>query len=388
MDIVTEADLEGLARKKDGWHVSIFLPTHRAGAEIEEDRIRLRNLLVQAEKELVVAGERTSSARELLQPASSLLQDYQFWRYLSEGLAIFVSREFFRRYRLPQRFTPLAVVAERFHIKPLMPLLSGDGQFYVLALSQQQVRLLQGTRYSVDEVSLDDVPQGLPEALKFNDPERQLQFHTGTRYPGAIGDRPAQFHGQGVGQGTDSKTDILRYFHQVDEGLRGLLAGERAPMVLAGVDYLLPLYRQASNYPRLVGEGLAGNPDELSAQELHKKAWHVVRPIFLQEKEEEVATYQALACAGRDRASADLAEVVPAAHFGRVGVLFVALGIQKWGSFDRQTNAVEVHAQQEPGDEDLLDLAAVQTLLCGGTIYAVDPEKVPADAPLAAIFRY
>jgi hypothetical protein len=388
VDLLTRAELERLAEKEDGWHVSIFLPTHRAGQEVEEDRIRLKNLLAQAGEGLVAAGVRTSSAQELLRPASSLLQDYQFWRHLGEGLAAFLSRSFSRCYRLPQRFAPLAVVAERFHIKPLMPLLSGDGQFYVLALSQHQVRLLQGTRYSVDEVGLDDVPQGLPEALKFNDPERQLQFHTGTRYPGAIADRPAQFHGHGVGQGTDSKTDILRYFHQVDEGLRRLLAGERAPMVLAGVDYLLPLYRQASNYPRLIDEGIVGNPDELRAQELRKKAWDAVRPIFSREREEAVATYQTLAGAGSDRASADLVEIVPAAHFGRVGVLFVALGIQRWGSFDRQTSAVEVHAQHEPGDEDLLDLAAVQTLLQGGNVYAVDAETVPADAPLAAVFRY
>jgi hypothetical protein len=39
--------------------------------------------------------------------------------------------------------------SDRFHLKPLLPLLTGDGRFYILALSQNQVRLLQGTRYSV-----------------------------------------------------------------------------------------------------------------------------------------------------------------------------------------------------------------------------------------------
>jgi hypothetical protein len=113
-----------------------------------------------------------------------------------------------------------------------------------------------------------------------------------------------------------------------------------------------------------------------------------VGPIFSREKEEALATYEALAGADSDRASADLAEILPAAHFGRVGVLFVATGVQRWGSFDRQSNALEVHEQHEPGDEDLLDVAAVQTLLQGGTIYAVGPGDVPADAPLAAIFRH
>jgi len=47
-----------------------------------------------------------------------------------------------------------------------------------------------------------------------------------------------------------------------------------------------------------------------------------------------------------------------------------------------------LHEEAKPGDEDLLDLAAVQTLLNGGTVYAVELEKVPDGASLAAVFRY
>ena len=49
----------------------------------------------------------------------------------------------------------------------------------------------------------------------------------------------------------------------------------------------------------------------------------------------------------------------------------------------------EVHFEQvAAGDEDLLDLAAIQTLLHDGPVYAVEPEQVPGDGPLAALFRY
>ena len=78
----------------------------------------------------------------------------------------------------------------------------------------------------------------MAEALRFNDPERRLQFHTGAVTPGGRGDRPAAFHGHGVGQGVEAKTDILRDFHKVDEALQEVLRDEEAPLVLAGVDYL------------------------------------------------------------------------------------------------------------------------------------------------------
>jgi hypothetical protein len=68
--------------------------------------------------------------------------------------------------------------------------------------------------------------------------------------------------------------------------------------------------------------------------------------------------------------------------------LFVAVGFQQWGTFDPATNTVWVHEEAEPGDEDLLDFAAIQTLLNRGTVYAVEPEKVPDETLLAAVSRY
>ncbi len=388
MKVLTRDDLRTLIGKRDGWCVSIFVPTHRIGPETQQNPIRLKNLLGKAEEDLVAAGLRPPEAQELLQPAETLLHDGLFWQHQSDGLALFISPETFQHYRLPFDFEELAVVAERFHIKPLLPLLSGDGRFYILALSQSEVRLLQGTRYSVSEVDLGEVPDSLAEALRYNDPEKQLQFHTSTRTPGGKGQRPAIFHGHGVASADDPKDYILRYFHQVDEGLGDPLGGEETPLVLAGVDYLLPLYKEANTYPHLVAEGIEGNPEELRAEELHEQAWPILRPLFLKAKREAAAQYRQLAGAGSERASSDLEEVIPAAYVGRVETLFVALHTQRWGAFDADTYEVRSHEEEEPGDEDLLDLAAVHTLVNGGTVYAVEPEKVPDGTPLAAVFRY
>ena len=387
MDILNRDGLRILTRKPSGLCVSIYLPTHRAGREIQQDPIRLKNLLGEAEERLTASGLRASGTQELLEPAQRLLQDGLFWQHQSDGLAVFLSREMFGYYRLPFDFQDLVVVTDRFHIKPLLPLLSGDERFYVLALSQNEVRLLQGTQYSVSEVDPEGVPASLAEALRYEDPEKQLQFHTSTRTPGGKGERPAVFHGHGTGS-NDAKANLLRYFHRVDEGLQELLRGEQVPLVLAGVDYLLPIYKEANTYPHLVDQGIEGNPEELGAEELYERAWAVVRPLFLAAQKEAAAQYRQLAGAGSEQASNNLKEVVPAACHGRIETLFVAVGIQQWGSFDPSANMVQLHEEAEPGDEDLLDFAAVQTLLKGGTVYAVEPEKMPGEALLAAVFRY
>jgi hypothetical protein len=156
--------------------------------------------------------------------------------------------------------------------------------------------------------------------------------------------------------------------------------------VLAGVEYLFPLYKEANSYPHLVEEGIPGNPEEQSLEELHAQAWPLVQPFFMQAQEKATAQYGQLA--GTGQATADVKEAVLAAHHGRVDVLFVAIGVQVWGSVDPSTGTVKVHQDPEPGDQDLLDLAAIQTILNGGTVYASEPEQVPEGAPLAAVFRY
>jgi hypothetical protein len=388
MNILTRTELRTLTETRKGLCVSIYMPTHRAGREIQQDPIRLKNLLGEAEGRLRAGGLRTPEAQELLEPAEKLLQNGLFWQHQSDGLAIFLSPDEFRYYRLPFDFKELVVVTDRFHIKPLLPLLGGDGQFYVLALSQNEVRLIQGTRYSVSEIDLEGVPESLAAALRYNDPEKRFQFHTSTITPGGKGQRPAIFHGHGVASADDPKDYISRYFHQIDEGLHSLLQGEQAPLVLAGVDYLLPIYREANTYPHLVDEGIEGNPEELRAEELHEQAWAIVQPLFLVAQKQAAAQYRQLAGAASEQASNNLRTVVLAAYHGRVATLFVSVGLQQWGTLDPDTKVVQLHKEAKPDDEDLLDFAAVQTLLNGGTVYAVEPEKVPDEAPLGAMFRY
>ncbi len=383
MSLMRRSELRALAETRNGWHVSLYMPVHPLGFEAQQNPIRLKNLLVKAEEELTSTGMRRPDALELLAPAEQLLTDDWFWRHQSEGLAIFCAQEMFRHYRLPLRFDELLVVADRFHVKPLLPLLSGDGRFYLLALSQNEIRLLYGSRSSVTSVELEDVPESLSEALKWDDPERQLQWHTGT---GARTDgRAAIFHGHGVGT-DDAKTNIRRFFEQVEAGIGAVLAGETAPLVLAGVDYLLPIYRAANKYPHILDTAITGNPEELSEAELHEAVWPLIQPRFEREQRSAAERYRQLAATGQ--ASSDLDEVLSAAEQGRVEILFVALGRQRWGRSDPASQRSQTRAVPQSGDEDLLDRAAVQTLLQGGVVYAVEPGEMPAATEVAAIYRY
>src|SRR6266498_1649776 len=321
MDILTNEKLKDLAAKSGGTYVSIYMPTHPVGRETQQSSIRLRNLLKKVEEDLSTNGLRTPDIHALLAPA-----------------------EEFYSYRLPLNFQEWVAVANRFHIKPLLPLFAGDGHFFVLAISRNQIRLLKSTRYTVNEIPLPKgTPTSMAEALKFDEPERQLQFHTSTGTPVGRGKRSAMFHGHGVGV-DDTKSDLLRFFHKVDEGLQPFLHNDVAPLILAGVEYLLPIYKEANTYNHLLDEGIEGNREDWNAEELHQRAWKIVQPMFSQAQKSAESLYKELV-EKNVKASNKLKEIVPAAYGGRVDTLFVVLDDHQWGRFDPQTSLVQLHEE-------------------------------------------
>lgn len=389
MPLLSKQELKTLIEQPAELCVSIYLPTYQAGPEIQQNPIRFKNLMREAEERLIESGCRRSDAVELLKPAQEL-DDAEFWRYQNEGLALFMAKDFFRYYRLPLNFEELVVVGDQFHLKPLMPLFTGDGRFFILALSQDEIRLLEGTRHHVQEVFVEKVPETVSENLGFDWAGKGVQYRISTSHGGTNNPYPqaGSPHGQGSPETDDKKQYILQFFHQVNEKVAEHLQGDKAPLILAGVEYLFPIYQEANSYPHLQEEGITGNPENLKNEELHTQAWPLISPYFEQEQKEAAERFAALFHSETPQASRSLKEIVQAAYYQRVDSLFVALDQHYWGRFDPENNTVEIHDQENTGDEDLLDFAAIYTFLNGGTVYAVEQDQIPDHAPVAATFRY
>lgn len=384
MESKLREEIRALVQNAGDLCISIYIPTHRAGLETQQDPIRLKNLLNRVQEQLEASGMRTPEAVEMLGPARQLLDDGFFWRDQEDGLALFIAPGFFRSYRVPIHFDELAVVNNQFMINPLFPLLNGDGRFYVLAVSQRQVRLLRCTHYDYEEVELEGVPKSMDDALQLDEASQQGRFHT--RVKGTMptqGESIFRGHGSGV---DDSKTGVLRYLIMIDEGLHDCLKEENAPLVVVGVDYVVALYREANTYRHLLKEAVTGNPDGLTSGELHEDAWAVVEPFFESTIEDAIARYGETL--GTGLASNDIRTIVPAAYNGRVEALFLPEGSHIWGRFDPETQEVELHEEAAQDDEDLLNFAAVQTFMNSGEVYTLDPARMPGGGESAASFRY
>jgi hypothetical protein len=366
-----------------GHRVSIYMPVHRTGREIEQDPLRLRNLLDEAAGELEAAGVRTPEIAALLQPARDLITDPPFWSHQNAGLALFIKPEQMCTFELPFAVPELAVAGGRFHLRPLVAGLGPDQPYYVLALNRRNPRLLRGDRLGLKALDLTGAPEGLDDVLALiESKERQVQIRTGAR----TGDRSnVVFHGHG-GAPDDDQDRLLEYFRELDAGVMHVLHDKRLPLVLAGLPYLLPLYRAATQYGHVMERALEINAEPLDERQLHARTWELVRPLAAAKAHSERARYEAAEAQGT--AAHGVVAVLPAAVQGRIAALFVADREYRWGTVDSTTGEAVVHEERAPGDEELVDRAIAETLARGGQVYALAAERMPHGAGLAALLRY
>ena len=385
MAIFNREDFKQLAEIKNDICISIFVPTARYGMDVLNGKhtIEFKNQIKDIRHKLEETSFKPREIEQILKPAEDLLNDKNFWNYQSDGLAMFLTNEFARHYSVPVKFDSFNYLGDTFYLKPMVPMLEDSGRFYILALSINKLRMFEAMRYSISEIPLEeyDIPTNMNDALRIDEVDGDVQFHTGAREG-----EGAMYFGHGDA-GDDRPEYQKRYFARVDNELRAnILKGEKAPIVLAGVEWLIPLYKESANYKNIVDGFVGGNMEEADILKLHEKAWEKVKHLF--DKDTEAGSERVQELIGTGRAETELKEVVKKAYYGLVDELFVANMENKWGHYDENEDKVTVHQEQTNGDECLLNFAAVQTILKGGKVHLVDKDQMPVvDSDIAAVYR-
>jgi hypothetical protein len=386
MDMLRKAQVLDLARDTRPPCVSVYFPTHRAvGEGVEENRIRLRNALDLAEETLMARGMRRPDAIRFLEPAAALGEDPNFWQDAGEGVALFRGDSSFVCWKLPQSFREFVWVGERPYLKPLLPLLTFDQRFYVLAVSENEVELFQGTPFELHPIEVAGLPKNMEQALRLQQPEGLFQFRTGQ--PALHSKEGLVFYGQGMGEAEHAKEDLEAYFREIDRVVAPFLRARdpAATLVFCGVEYLFPIYRRVNSYSQLYPMPITGSPGLYGRNDLLRRANDVLRPQWEQPRLDAMRRIES--SLNSERVSANIEEILPAARQGRVEVLFVALDEMLWGTYDAKEQTTQISETADIG-EDLLDRAATEALLTGARVYAVPAIELPAGLLLVALFRY
>lgn len=329
------------------------------------------------------AQQNGSEARELLESISDWDAIWGEERRPGKSIAVFRSSDLFSVISLQEQVKGKAVLGPHFYVRPLLPELTKDGSFYILALSQKDVRVLRCTSSSSEEIALPaSVPKSFDAYMNSAKPDHVLD-NRASPGPGVGSSKGVMFS---TSTDKEDKDEYLAHFYrQIDRGLNEILRGKTEPVVPVGVEYELALYRSLSTYPHLAEEAVQGAPNSLKAGEMHARALDAISGQYSKKIDDALAEYNHKAGGG---ASNRLKDIIPAAHDGRVLTLLVSDSLETPGSFDETTYTVKGRETGGSEDEDLVNDAAVQTILHAGQVLVVPNSKMPNGAPLAAIFRF
>ena len=396
LENVGKSTLLELADMSNDLSVSITMPTHQRGKEVNEgqDMIMFKNHLQRIRQTLESRDLRSNDVNDLLQPLEALLDDTQFWRHQQQGLAVFRNPKYFGVFHSPLPLADNSEVSTQFRLGALLPFSHRSPSYYLLQISKNGIKLFKADSYSITPINTtsadadptDTMPSGLEAVTKYYEFEEQFQSYSSGG--GSGGGSVAMYQSDNLDN--KEKDHLLAdYFRLVDKNMIDIIGTQNLPLVLASVAYFQPIYREINTYPHLYDEGLTGNFDHTQPDELHQMAQALVGDSFEQEKQRRIEQYQNNS--GGELVSSDAKELLKAAVTGRIETLFVKAGAELWGKLDEDNLKATIHSERQDGDEDLADKAAMLTLHNGGYLYVMDEINLldNQDSPMmTAFFRF
>jgi hypothetical protein len=368
VDIPTLPEIRALIAARADACVSIYLPTTPQTQHVTGSRIVFSNLARTALHQLEAAGLDKRRRALLEVELNALGEDDLFWRLQAHSLAVLATPDSMRTFRLATTATEIVEVSDRFHLKPLLRAIAFPQNAFVLALSENAVRLVEVfADLPPSPVRVADLPKSAADAVG------RASINNLTQNT-----RIANAEGQKV---------LLRQFaRQVDAALRGVLAGRETPLILAATEPLGPIFRAVNTYPALLADGVSASPDRMTDSEFAEAARTVLDGHYASEIEAAKALFQTRF--GQHRATTDVGTAARAATFGAVELLLVDIDEVLPGTVDATDGAVSLAKEAGASSYGVLDEIAGRAILSGAKVLAVRRADIPDGAPLAAILRY
>ena len=312
-----------------------------------------------------------------------------FWNHRTEGLAILGSSDTFQVFELQRTIPELVVVADSFHIKPLLRIVQSAERYQILALNRHEAKLYEGNRDALDGVELaEGVPGTIEEALgdELTEPHLTVASYGGKGGRAGRHGAPSIHHGHGQKK-DEVEIDNDRFFRAIDRAiLEHHSRPSGLPLMLAALPEHHALFRKVSHNPFLMDVAIGLDSGLISADHLRSEAWQAMEPKFQEKVAKLVDKFEE--ARSRHLGSADLTDIAQALVAGRVGILLVEADRQIPGKLDPALGRIELADFADPEIDDLLDDMAEITLKMGGEVVVIPAEHMPTTSGAAATYRF
>lgn len=386
MNSFNSASIKELLEYKDKPCISSYLPSAVKGAETLQTPIRLKNQLARAWDELAQKyPQAQKSMAKVFKEAEALVDNKTLWLHQKIGFALFMAPGLFRYYSVCIPLNDRCTVGNTFNIKPLLSLFTEKNRYYLLALSQKSVRFYEVSNSDITERELANVMQSIDELRKYEVREKQLQLYT--MPTGVTGARTGVSHGHATDvDAKENKKRVAEFVNNVVTGIEQYLQADRTPVLLCAEPFMQHLVSDCNPAFNLMKETVSANPTRMETEQILRRASEVMdRQIGRQTK---LTLDRLAALMDTGWTIQNIEQIIPRAEEGRVDTLFINPDESVWGFWNREGGLIQVHDQPAENDQDLSDIAVLQTLLHGGQVYAVPQGAIKGGSAMAAILRY
>lgn len=123
--MLKKENLFKMSEVRNKWCVSIYLPITQT--KNCQNRDRLKQLMFESEKKLLGLGMEPLKVARILIPIELMLDNLDFWKDRKVGFAAFLTLDSFFCFSFSAITQELAIVADRFHLTPLLRSFSNSG---------------------------------------------------------------------------------------------------------------------------------------------------------------------------------------------------------------------------------------------------------------------
>ncbi|NJM05385.1 hypothetical protein HC891_02885 [Candidatus Gracilibacteria bacterium] len=358
-------DLQHLQAIESYPSLTIILPTHRTSPDNQQDPIRLKNLVKEAQDRLLSEFSQRDIAA-LQKNLDDLVERVDFEHNL-DGLVLFVNADMARMYTVPFDLPERVVIDHTFATRDLVYALNRTQHYWVLLLSEQPTRLFEAVRADLVEVN-----DGTPFPMVNKRPGGE------SRLPGGIGVNASQVR--------DDHERI--FFQQVDQAFAEFYAADPQPVAVLSEVRTLASFDAVTRHNEAIIARVGGNYDHETPHEIGKIVWPTMSEAFAELRKRSFESLDA--ALSSKRSASGIVECWRMGQEGRIDLLLVAENYEQPAVLDEtgfvltpvdELGGVDVH-------DDAVDELIEIVLSKGGRIRFTDPGTLDDHSNIAAVLRY
>ncbi len=365
--LLSAEELKDLQSRRGYPLVTIAMPTHRAFPDNQQDPIRFKDLVRQVRNRLAAELPKREVAQVHEQLAT--LAERIDWQHTLDGLVVFVGDGTERIVYLPVPVRERVIIDQTFATRDVVVAQSRLLHYWVVVLSTDRTRLLEGYGNHLVEVQSSHFPFPY-DGPQSGDPDNPL--------PGGFGKDPSKYRDE----------QYRHYFRRVDEALRQTIGTTQPLVVVIGVERNRAYFAEVrSSHYTIIAE-LDGSMSDATP---HQIASAVAPALDNYVEQRAAAALEELADAIKaGRYTCSIADMWHFSREGRADLLLVEQNYSVPGRWDAEHRTFTLADDPtEPGViDDVVDDIIEATILHKGRVTFIPDGRLQPCHQIAMTLRY